>query len=83
MSSETYLIYSRSLDDRSLIVIIIMKGYSIFKEKEIVIGSRRLTQHLYHQKVPDDIKQDIFGGRINLALDNKGIPSMDQTFPSP
>lgn len=71
MSLENYLNYSRTLNDRSLKTIVIIKGYTIFKEKGIVIGLGWLTQHLYHQKVPDDVRQDIFRDRINLALDKK------------
>lgn len=59
----------------------IIKGYTISKEKRIVIGSRWQTQHLYHEKAPKNVRKDIFWGRINPALDNKDVPSMDQTFP--
>jgi len=71
MSLETYLTYNRNLNDRSLKVIMIRQGYTIFKKKGIVIGSGWLTQQLYHQKVPDDVRQDIFWGRISLAPDKK------------
>lgn len=78
MFLETYLTCSGNLNDRSLSLII--KSYTIIKEKGTVIGSRWLTWYLHYQKIPNNVRKDIFWGRLNPAVNNKDVPSVDQTF---